>query len=89
MDIHEHAETIHFGVDAGDDPSNIAGYKKALRNVESGVLGDEKPLVWKSEAKRIVSISDLVARENAQNSAEFGKTMIHGVQKVRFIKSTT
>jgi hypothetical protein len=87
VDIHEHAETIHFGVNAGDDPSNINGYTKALRNVETGVLGDAKPLVWKTEAKRTISISDLVAREKAQNSAEFGKTMIQGVEKVRFIKS--
>jgi len=88
VDIHEHAETIHFGVNAGDDPSNPGGYTKALRNVESGVLGDAKPVVWKTEAKRTISIGDLIARENAQNSAEFGKTMIQGVEKVRFIKSS-
>ena len=42
VDIHEHAETIHFGVDAGDDPANVVGYKKALRN-KDGVPGEKRP----------------------------------------------
>jgi hypothetical protein len=86
IDIHEHAETIHFGVDAGDDPSNVKGYKKALRN-KAGVLGEEKDLVWKSEEKHTLDISDLVNKGGAANSAEFGVAMIEGVEKVRFIKS--
>jgi len=86
IDIHEHAETIHFGVDAGDDPANVVGYKKALRN-KDGVLGEKRPLVWKSEDKHTLDINDLVAKGGASDSAQFGVSMIEGVEKVRFIKS--
>ena len=88
VDIHEHAETIHFGVDSGDDPANVDGYKKALRNMK-GVLGEKKPLVWKSEDKHTLDILDLVNKGGVSNSAEFGVSMIEGVEKVRFIKSAT
>ena len=86
IDIHEHAETIHFGVDAGVDPANVNGYKKALRN-QDGALGEKKPLVWKSEDKHTLDISDLVTKGGASDSAQFGVSMIEGVEKVRFIKS--
>ena len=87
IDIHEHAETIHFGVDAGDDPANVDGYKKALRSAK-GVLGEKQKLVWKSEDKHTLDISDLVTKGSVSDSAQFGVAMIEGVEKVRFIKST-
>lgn len=86
VDIHEHAETIHFGVDAGDDPAKVVGYQKALRN-KDGVPGEKKPLVWKSEDKHTLDINDLVTKGGASDSAQFGVSMIEGVEKVRFIKS--
>jgi hypothetical protein len=89
VDIHEHAETLHFGVDSGDDPSKSENYTKALRNKTSYAFGKAEPIVWKSPDKRTLSISDLVSKGNTGNSAEFGVTMIQGVEKVRFIKSAT
>jgi len=88
VDIHEHAETIHFGVDAGADPTITKDYTKKLRNLTDWTLGKSTPLTWKSSDKRTVNIHDLVVKGNANNSAEFGVTMIEGVEKVRFIKST-
>jgi hypothetical protein len=87
VDIHEHPETIHFGVDPGDDPSKISNYKKALRDKNSGSLGPPKELNWKSIDKRTLNILDLASKGQALNSAEFGVTMIEGAEKVRFIKS--
>jgi hypothetical protein len=89
VDIHEHPETIHFGVDTGEDPSRIENYTKALRDKNSGKLGKSAKLNWKSSDKRTLNIIDLAAKGNALNSAEFGVTMIEGVEKVRFIKSGT
>ena len=86
VDIHEHPETIHFGVDPGSDPSKLAGYTKTLRDKNTGVLGKPVDLTWKSSDKRTLDIAALAAKGQAANSAEFGVTMIEGVEKVRFIK---
>jgi hypothetical protein len=88
VDIHEHAETIHFGVDAGSDPSITGDYTKKLRNLTDYSPGNSTPLTWKSSDKRTLNIHDLVVKGHANNSAEFGVTMIEGVEKVRFVKST-
>ncbi|MEN3326820.1 MAG: hypothetical protein V7638_1627 [Acidobacteriota bacterium] len=90
IDIHEHPDTIHFGVDPGDDPSILTKYTKALRILKgqnAGDLGPPVPLGWKSTDKRTLNILDLAGKGTAQNSAEFGVTMIEGAEKVRFIKS--
>lgn len=86
VDVHEHPETIHFGVDTGAHPSDISGYKKVLRDKNSGILGQPVDLNWKSVDKRTLNIADLAGKGKADNSAEFGVTMIEGVEKVRFIK---
>lgn len=87
VDIHEHPETIHFGVTPGDDPSVTKDYQKALRDKKNpGIVGPLTDLKWKSDAKRTLCIADLATRGDAKNSAEFGVTMIAGVEKVRFIK---
>jgi hypothetical protein len=85
-DIHEHAETIHFGVESGSDPSNLDGYTKELRDKNTGVLGKPVDLTWKTKEKRTIDIAALAGKAQAGNSAEFGVTMIEGVEKVRFIK---
>lgn len=89
VDIHEHAETIHFGVDSGSDPSIIDKYTKTLRDKTTGELrNDPTPLNWKwgLTDKRTLDITLLAKAGDADNSAEFGVTMIEGVEKVRFIK---
>lgn len=87
IDIHEHPDTIHFGVESGD-PSKIDTYKKALRDIsDPGKVGKPVDLVWKTPAKRTLNISDLATKGKANNSAEFGVTMIEGAEKVRFVKS--
>ena len=86
VDIHEHPETIHFGVDPGAHPSDIHDYKKVLRDKNSGIPGKPTNLKWKSGDKRTLCIADLAIKGQAKNSAEFGVTMIEGVEKVRFIK---
>lgn len=87
IDIHEHPDTIHFGVETGD-PSKIATYKKAFRNVgDPGKVGQPLDLDWKSTDKRTLNISQLAkTKANANNSAEFGVAMIEGAEKVRFVK---
>lgn len=89
IDIHEHAETIHFGVDSGTDPRITGDYTKKLRNKNNWTVGQPTPLTWQSPDKRTLNIHDLVLKGNANNSAEFGVTMIEGVEKVRFVKSPT
>jgi len=89
VDIHEHAETIHFGVDTGSDPSIIDNYTKQLRDKTTGKLSDKQTkLTWKwgSSDKRTIDIGQLAKSGTADNSAEFGVTMIEGVGKVRFTK---
>lgn len=86
VDIHEHPDTIHFGVDPGNDPGKIDGYKKALRNKTNGALGPEKDLPLRKSGKRVINIKDLATAGQSDNSADFGVTMIQGVEKVRFIK---
>lgn len=89
LDIHEHPETIHFGVEPGDDPSIPGDYRKALRNL-SGSPGQSAPLEWRSGGdKRTLDIGRLAARGGAKNSADFGVTMIEGVERVRFVKEGT
>jgi hypothetical protein len=87
VDIHEHADTIHFGVDPGNDPAKISDYTKVLRNKNTGAPGQPTELDWKAIDKRTLNIFKLAAKGNALNSAEFGVTMIEGAEKVRFIKS--
>ena len=86
IDIHEHPDTIHFGVDPGNDPAKIDGYQKALRNKDSGVLGPSKPLPLKRGDKRVLDIIGLKTEGQSDNSADFGVTMIEGVEMVRLIK---
>ena len=86
VDIHEHKDTIHFGVIPGNDPGNISGYKKALPNKDTGALGPDIDLPLRKNDKRILSIKDLATAGQSDNSADFGVTMIQGVEKVRFIK---
>jgi hypothetical protein len=87
FDIHEHPETIHFGVDT-DHPEDIASYYKELRKIDGTPSGTKTPLSWKngSSTRRALAIAALAAVENATNSAEFAVTMIEGVEMVRFIK---
>ena len=87
IDIHEHPETIHFGVEVGN-PADPKTYGKALRDKGNGALGKSEPVTWKlkSPDKLTLNISDLATRGQSQNSADFGVTMIEGVEKVRFIK---
>ena len=87
VDIHEHPEAIHFGVETGDDPGDLTKYSKTLRNIENGSAGTiPEQLVWKSKERRTLDIADLATKGKASNSAQFGVTMIEGVDKVRFIK---
>jgi hypothetical protein len=89
VDVHERPEAIHFGVDTGDDPAKIGGYKKAFRDKHTGALNsNDKPadLPWKSIEKRTLSIEELAKKVQAADSAEFGVSMLEGVQSVRFVK---
>ena len=86
VDIHEHPETIHFGVDTGSDPSILADYRKRLRDKDSGKTGPTVSLSWKSADKRALDILNLAGKGQAADSAAFGVTMIEGVEKVRFVK---
>lgn len=91
VDIHEHPETIHFGVDTGSDPTIIANYTKKLRYKNGEPRTPAVKLNWKHKLrdKRTLDIADLAKTADANNSAEFGVTMIEGVEKVRFIKNGT
>jgi hypothetical protein len=86
VEIHEHPDVIHFGVDVDGDPSVIANYQKRFRDKTTGEPGKPTPLAefWKSKDKRTLKISELAQKANAQNSAEFGVTMIEAAEKVRF-----
>jgi hypothetical protein len=89
VDIHEHPEAIHFGVDTADDPAKIGGYKKAFRDKRTGALNsNDKPadLPWKSIEKRTLRIEELATKVQAADSAEFAISMLEGVQNVRFVK---
>jgi hypothetical protein len=88
VDIHEHPESIHFGVDT-DNRGDIGSYYKELRNINGTPSGTKTLLSWKngSSKRRTLDITALAAVEKATNSAEFGVTMIEGVEKVRFIKA--
>lgn len=87
VDIHEHAESIHFGVDLAD-PNDLAGYYKDLRKLDGTLSGNKTRLPFKhaENAKRVLNIAALAAVESATQSAEFAATMIEGVEKVRFVK---
>jgi len=63
----------------------IEGYKKALRNKGNGVLGPDKDLPLRTSGKRVINIKELAIAGQSDNSADFGVTMIQGVEKVRFI----
>ena len=88
VDIHEHPETIHFGVDT-DQPEEISSYYKELRKLDGTLSGTHTALPWKngSSSRRTLDIAALADVEKATNSAEFGVTMIEGVEMVRFIKA--
>jgi hypothetical protein len=90
VDIHEHPETIHFGVDT-DHPEKIETYYKELRKLDGTLSGTHTALPWKngSSSRRTLDIAALADVEKATNSAEFGVTMIEGVEMVRFIKAGT
>jgi hypothetical protein len=87
VDIHEHPDAIHFGVDA-DDPGNIASYFKELRNLDGSESGVKTPLPWKNGSPdfRAIDMADLASKESATNSAQFAVTMIEGVEKVRLLR---
>jgi hypothetical protein len=84
VEIHEHPETVHFGVDSGGNPNDLDKYSKKLRGTNKTVTDS----LWKrsSKDKRVINIAELVDCANASNAAEFGFAMIEGVEKVRFIK---
>jgi hypothetical protein len=86
VDIHEHPETIHFGVDT-DQPENISTYYKELRKLDGTLSGIKTALHWKngsSSRRTSTSPPSLMSRKPP---AEFGVKMIEGVEKVRFIKA--
>jgi hypothetical protein len=87
FDIHEQPEALHFGVEAGNEPKNLAGYSKALRKPD-GKIGEPIKLGWKrgSEARRTLDIAKLVTDAKAKSSAAFAVAMIEGVERVRFVK---
>jgi hypothetical protein len=87
VDIHEHPDTIHFGVDT-TEPGDINTYYKQLRKLDGTLSGNNTMLSWKngSSSRRVIDIAALAAVEKVANSAEFGVSMIEGVDKVRFIK---
>jgi hypothetical protein len=87
VEVHEHPEAIHFGVDT-DHPEDIATYYKELRKINGTPSGTKTLLSWKngSSNRRTLAIAALAAVESATNSAEFGVTMIEGVEMVRFVK---
>lgn len=87
IDIHEHPDTIHFGVEPGKDPSIAGDYTKTLRDINGNPGQEPTKLNWKSTDKRALNIADLASKGTAANSAEFGVTMIEGAEKVRFVKS--
>ncbi len=75
IDIHEHPDTIHFGVDPGDDPSILTKYTKALRILKgqnAGDLGPPVPLSWKSTDKRTLNILDLAVRGQHKTQRSLG-----------------
>jgi hypothetical protein len=87
IDIHEHPETVHFGVDVGADPTKLADYTKELRKLDGTKSGVTTQLTCKHGLDgRALDIAALALAGGAKNSAEFGVTMIEGVEKVRFIK---
>ena len=74
-------------METGDDPGDLTKYSKTLRNIENGSAGTiPEQLVWKSKERRTLDIADLATKGKASDSAQFGVTMIEGVDKVRFIK---
>jgi hypothetical protein len=89
VDIHEHPDAIHFGVDA-DDPGNIASFFKELRKLDGSESGVKTPLPWKNGLPnaRAIDMADLASKESAINSAQFAVTMIEGVEKVRLLRQT-
>ncbi len=78
VDIHEHRDTIHFGVDPGDDPSKIEKYTKRLRGQAAGT-----PLHWRRAINKWRTL-DIASLAGTMNAAEFAVAMIEGVEKVRF-----
>ena len=84
VDLHEHPDAIHFGVDM----DNIDTYFKELRNLNGTESRVKTPLPWKNglSSARAINIADLASKAAARNSAQFGVTMIEGVEKVRFLR---
>jgi hypothetical protein len=89
VDIHEHPDAIHFGVDT-DDPGNMESYFKELRKLDGSESGVKTPLPWKNRLSnaRAIDMADLASQENAINSAQFAVAMIEGVEKVRLLRQT-
>jgi hypothetical protein len=89
VDIHEHPDAIHFGVDT-TAPEDITSYNKYLRNAQGDMSTTATPLPWKNDSsdKRTLDINSLAGTAAATNSALFGVAMIEGVEKVRFMAAT-
>jgi hypothetical protein len=90
VDIHEHPDAIHFGVDV-TKPEDITTYNKCLRDAQGNLSTTPTPLPWKngSNDKRTLDINSLAGTATATNSALFGVAMIEGVEKVRFLKASS
>ena len=95
VDIHEHTDTIHFGVhvdtkEEGDTPEDSDIYTKTLRNVSGASGTSTTPIAvpWRNRDKRVLAIGELATLLQATNSANFGLQMIEGVEKVRFVKTS-
>jgi len=89
VDIHEHPEAIHFGVDLGS-PEDRTTYYKDLRGPDGRRTGVRTPIPWRSGTgeDRTVDVGLLAAAAAARNSAALGVAMIEGVEKVRLLKRT-
>jgi hypothetical protein len=85
VDMHEHADAIHFGIDT-QDTGKLASYYKILRTLAGKPSGKQTPIPWRNNPScgRIIDNASLVNASGAGNAAQFGVTMIEGVEKVRF-----
>lgn len=97
LDLHQKPETLHFGL----DPTDQEGvYNKPLRDTEGQQIAERiTDIPWKNQTLEVLNIDGAqgfrskISSFNAQTgfsnitAAEFGLTMVEGVQRVRFIKS--
>lgn len=91
VDVHEHPDVVHFGVDR-DDASDIGSYYKDLRTI-TGQMGGTvvKPLPWRngSSGKRTLDMTAMAAVQAAAGAADFAVMMIEGVERVRFMRAAS